>query len=79
MLYIVNFQPYTFLFMNRFKEKSGLLNMIIFFCFILLIDSEYVILLYFVLSCRLWSFWSWSFWSNSKSDEKKSSKDSIYK
>ena len=45
--------------------------MIIFFAFVLLIDGECVMLLYFVLSCKLWSKWSWSKWSNSKSDEKK--------
>ena len=30
MLYIVNSKTFTYLFMNRFLEKSGVLNMIIF-------------------------------------------------
>ncbi len=30
MLYIVNSKTFTYLFMNRFLKKSGLLNMIIF-------------------------------------------------
>ena len=30
MLYIVNIMTFAFSFMNRFYEKSGLLNMIIF-------------------------------------------------
>ena len=45
--------------------------MIIFLFFVLLIDDECVMLLYFVLSCKLWSKWSWSKWSNSKFDERK--------
>ena len=32
MLYIVNIMTFAFSFMNRFYGKSGLLNMIIFFC-----------------------------------------------
>ena len=46
---------YAFPFMNRFYGKSGLLNMIIFSVFVLLIDDECVILLYFDHICSLYS------------------------
>ena len=49
MLYIVKFKTFTYLFMNRFYGKSGLLNMIIFSVSALLIDGKCVMLLYFVV------------------------------
>ena len=52
MLYIVKFKTFTYLFMNRFYGKSGLLNMIIFSVSALLIDGKCVMLLYFVV-CAL--------------------------
>ena len=73
VLYIINLQPCAFLFYEQILKKVWTSEYDYFSVFVLLIDGECVRLLYFALSCKLWSKWSWSKWSNSKSDERKKS------